>query len=529
VTQQATTLSPALPSPLQPAQAANIPWLSAIAIVPILATVYQTLVLTDVTSDVIRKGISGDHYSMIWTNVCWGVTIIYGLFGGIWAMPRFGTRDTLLVGLVWFALGNLLCGAAIDVPTLAAAKLVEGVGKGMVVVICRSLLYRQFDRMVIVAIGFYGVIAYATRPTTPLFTALVNDALSWRWIFWVNVPLALLAIPLVLRFIKPDRPPRPLPLRIDWISVTLFAAWMVSLIFVFGWYRKWGGWTSNAFTATALVALVLPVALAAWVGSGQTASEHLRRMFRVRVYVLAMSTRMLMLVQLLAVLSLMANYCIELRDYPREVTGWILAPASLTMTLATLLTTRFRGRTLRHAWLLIGVVGCAACLWWMSSIDNFTSKGHVAMMIGCWGLFLGLFPPSFLQDEVEGLDRRDSLYGGAVAVVFFVVPLVVIPSMTSTIVAAWTDRALDAERINLSRNRPEVEESSARVADYYVQRGVEGPEASQKASTVLGGFVKAEATAEGIQRGLRFLCLIVGGVGLLVTALLAPRRDASPA
>jgi hypothetical protein len=165
----------------------------------------------------------------------------------------------------------------------------------------------------------------------------------------------------------------------------------------------------------------------------------------------------------------------------------------------------------------------------MSSVDNFTSKQQVAWMIGCWGLFVGLFPPSFLQDEVEGLDRRDSLYGGAVAVVFFVVPMVVVPSMTNTIVSAWTDRALDAERINLSRNRPEVEGSAARVADYYVQRGVEGPEASQKASIVLGGFVKAEATAEGIQRGLRFLCLIVGGVGLLVTALLAPRRDASPA
>src|SRR5215467_9709751 len=62
-------------TPATPAAAANRPWLAAVAIVPILATVYQTLVLTDVTSDVIRKGIEGEHYSMIWTNVCWGVTI----------------------------------------------------------------------------------------------------------------------------------------------------------------------------------------------------------------------------------------------------------------------------------------------------------------------------------------------------------------------------------------------------------------------------------------------------------------------
>ncbi len=401
--------------------------------------------------------------------------------------------------------GNLLCGAASDVPTLAVAKLVEGIGKGMVIVLCRSLLYRQFDRMVIVAIGFYGVIAYATRPTTPLLTAWINDALSWRWIFWVNVPLALLAFPLVRRFVKPDRPPRPLPLRIDWIGVTLFVSWIVSLTFIFGWYRKWGGWTSNAFTATALLALLLPPAIVAWVGAGLPMSEHFRRMFRVRIYVLAMCVRMLMLLQLLAVLTLMAKYCIELRDYPREVAGWILASATLTMAASTFLTTWFHRRKLRHFWLLVGVVGCAGCLWWMSSVDNFTSKGQVALMIGCWGLFVGLFPPAFLQDEVEGLDRRDSLYGGAVAVVFLIVPIVVVPTMTSTIVSAWTDRALDTERLNVRQNSPEVELSSARVADYYNQHGVSGLESSQMVSTVLGGLVKAEAVAQGIQRGLAVL------------------------
>ena len=503
---------------LPQADAQPSPWLAAIAVVPILATVYQTLVLTDVTDDVIRLGIDGDHYAMIWTSVAWGVTVIYGVFIGIWAMARFGARHTLLVGLVWFLLGNLLCGAAFDVGTLAAAKLVEGIGKGMVIVLCRSVLYRQFERMVIVAIGFYGVFAYATRPTTPLLTAFINDALSWRWIFWVNVPLALLAFPLVLRFVKPDRPPKPLPLRIDWIGVTLFVAWIVSLTFMFGWYRKWGGWTSNAFSLTALAAFLLPIATIAWVGSGISVSEHFRRMFRVRIYVLAMTTRMLMLLQLLAVLTLIAKYCLDLRDYPREVVGWILAPATIAMAATTLLTTWFHGRKLRHVWLLIAVVGCAASLWWMSSVDNFTSKEHLALMIGCWGLFMGLIPPAFLQDEVEGLDRRDFLYGGAVAVVFLIVPIVVVPVMTSTIVSAWTDRAADAQRLNLQENRPELEESSARIADYYRQHGVAPSDLPSMTAAVLGGAVKEEATARGIQRGLQYLSLTVGGIGLLITA-----------
>jgi MFS family permease len=497
------------------------PWLAAIAVVPILATVYQTLVLTDVTDDVIRKGIDGEHYSMIWTNVCWGVAILYGLFGAIWAMARFGGRNTLLFGLVWFILGNFLCGAATDIPTLCVAKLVEGIGKGIVIVICRSLLYRQFDRMVIVAIGFYALAAYATRPTTPLVTALINDAFSWRWIFWVNVPLALLAFPLVLRFVKPDRPPKPLPLRIDWISVTLFTAWIVCLLFVFGWYRKWGGWTSNEFAATALLAILLPIPLVVWIASGVAASEHLRRMFRVRNYVLAMSTRMLLLVQLLMVLTLISKYCVELRDYPRDVAGLVLAPATIGMAASIFLTIRFRRRGLRHVWQFVGVVGCAACIWWMSSIDNFTSKEHVALMMGCWGVFVGLIPPAFLQDEVEALDRRDALYGGALAVVFLIVPMVIIPTMTSTVISAWADRSADAQRMNLRENRPEVGESSARVADYFQQRGVAGAELGQQVGTVLGSAVKNQAVTHGIQSGLRFLSLAIAGLGLVITTLLA--------
>ena len=237
---------------------------------------------------------------------------------------------------------------------------------------------------------------------------------------------------------------------------------------------------------------------------------------------------MLLLVQLLAVLTLMAKYCVALRDYPREVAGWVLAPATLTMAVSTFLTTWFHRRTLRHFWLLVGVVGCALCLWWMSSVDNFTSKGQVALMMGCWGLFVGLLPPAFLQDEVEGLDRRDSLYGGAVAVVFLIVPIVVVPTMTSTVVSAWADRAADAQRMNVRENRPEVQESSARVADYYRQRGVGGPELAQMTATVLGGSVKSEAVAHGIQSGLRFLSLVVGGVGLLVTTLLFLPGRAAP-
>jgi hypothetical protein len=80
--------------------------------------------------------------------------------------------------------------------------------------------------------------------------------------------------------------------------------------------------------------------------------------------------------------------------------------------------------------------------------------------------------------------------------------------------------------MNLQENRPEVESASLRIADYYVQRGVEPFDAKSLTGAVLGGQVKADAVAHGIQSGLRYLSLIVGGLGLVITGLLVQSQRA---
>jgi hypothetical protein len=177
-------------------------------------------------------------------------------------------------------------------------------------------------------------------------------------------------------------------------------------------------------------------------------------------------------------------------------------------------------RGLRHIWLVVGVVGATACIWWLSALDNFTAKEHVAVILACWGAFLGLFPPAFLTDEIEGLNPKDFLYAGTLAVVGLVVPLLTVSTATGTMVKAWSDRALDTYRLNLSSNRPPVSEAASRVADYYQQRGLSGPELQQETGTVLGGFAKVESIAAGFQWGLRFLSLMMLALGLTVALLL---------
>jgi hypothetical protein len=128
--------------------------------------------------------------------------------------------------------------------------------------------------------------------------------------------------------------------------------------------------------------------------------------------------------------------------------------------------------------------------------------------------------PAFLTDEIEGLNPMDSLYAGTLGVVGLVVPLLTVPVATGTTVKAWSDRAEDTYRLNLSSNRPAVPKAADRVGEYFRQRGLSGPAVQQESGTVLGTFATVESVAVGFRWGLRFLSLMMLTLGLTVALLL---------
>src|SRR5262249_62119972 len=101
-------------------------WLAALAVLFVLFAPYQTLVQTVITDDAVRKGVDVDSYNMTWGQVGYAVGLLYGAFTGLWLSARIGARYTMALGMLGFALGALLTGAAVGLVSLALGRMLDG-------------------------------------------------------------------------------------------------------------------------------------------------------------------------------------------------------------------------------------------------------------------------------------------------------------------------------------------------------------------------------------------------------------------
>ncbi|MFI7578181.1 MFS transporter [Micromonospora sp. NPDC049497] len=119
---------------------------------------------------------------------------------------RFGRRRIFLLGVVWFTLASLLCGLAQDTTQLIAARFLQGAGGALLTPGSLSVLQASFhpdDRAR--AIGAWSGLSGVSTALGPFIGGLLIDALSWRWIFFLNVPLAVLVVLAALRWVPESR------------------------------------------------------------------------------------------------------------------------------------------------------------------------------------------------------------------------------------------------------------------------------------------------------------------------------------
>jgi EmrB/QacA subfamily drug resistance transporter len=173
-------------------------WVLILTGVGSLMAALDTLVVSTALST-IRLHLHASVEQLEWTVNAYNLSFAVLLITAAALGDRYGRRNLFAAGLGLFAAASAVCAVAPDVGWLIAARAVQGAGSALIMPLGLALLSAAFpaERRG-AAIGIFSAITGLAVASGPLVGGAVVEGISWEWIFWINVPIGLLAIPLVL-------------------------------------------------------------------------------------------------------------------------------------------------------------------------------------------------------------------------------------------------------------------------------------------------------------------------------------------
>ncbi|HWL87665.1 MAG TPA: MFS transporter, partial [Polyangiaceae bacterium] len=136
-----------------------------------------------------------------------------------WLGHRFGKKTYFLFSLVGFTLASVLCGMSTTLPMLIIARVLQGLTGGGLLAKAQAILFETFPKEEqALAQSFFGMIVISGPAIGPTLGGYLVTNIDWRWIFFVNVPVGIVAVGLVMYFLVPDRPEDRVQSKIDWTA-----------------------------------------------------------------------------------------------------------------------------------------------------------------------------------------------------------------------------------------------------------------------------------------------------------------------
>jgi EmrB/QacA subfamily drug resistance transporter len=360
--------------------------IGALMLVMLLAALDQTIVSTALPTIVGELG-GLEHLSWVVTAYLLAVTVVTPLYGKLGDL--YGRKRILQGALVLFLIGSALCGAAQDMSQLIAFRAIQGLGGGGLMVSAQAAIGdvvspRERGRYMGLFGGMFGVASIAG----PLIGGFFTTHLTWRWIFYVNLPLGAAAL-VALAVALPAKPER-VRHAVDYAGAGLLAVALGSLILMTTLGGTTYDWGSPFIVFLAALAVV---GTAAFVIVERRASEPILPppLWRNRVFAVVAATSLVVGFALFGALTFLPLFQQVIRGLSPTASGLQLFPLMAGLLAASIASGQVISRTGRYRpFPIAGTAIATVGLVLLSGLDENTSTVSTALHMLVLGVGLGL-------------------------------------------------------------------------------------------------------------------------------------------
>jgi DHA2 family multidrug resistance protein len=353
-------------------------------------------------------GVSNDDSTWVLTSYLVSNAIVLPISG--WLAVRFGRKRFFMTCLVIFTVSSLLCGIATTFPLLLLYRAMQGAGGGGLQPMAQAILADTFPpEKRGLAFALYGITAVVAPTVGPTLGGWITFNYSWRWIFFINLPVGLATLGLVYRLI--EDPPylgrlKAAGIKLDYIGLALLTLGVGTLQVVLdrGQEDDWFG--SHFILTLAIVSAVCLLSLVIWEWFSQHPIIEVR-LFKNFNY---LSSNLMMFnlgILLFSSLVMMPLFLQTLLGYTAELAGFVLSGGGVVLVLAMpivgQLTTKFQVRyIIAFGWLCLAI----AMYYSTQRIDltiSFVSASwlRVAQVVGLGFLFVPITLAAYIGMPAE--------------------------------------------------------------------------------------------------------------------------------
>ncbi|WP_328771986.1 MDR family MFS transporter [Streptomyces sp. NBC_00286] len=352
----------------------------------LLAALDQTIVSTALPTIVSELG-GLDHLSWVVTAYLLAATAATPLWGKLG--DQYGRKKLFQTAIVIFLIGSALCGMAQNMPQLIGFRALQGLGGGGLMVLSMAIVGdlvppRERGKYQ----GLFGAVFGATSVLGPLLGGLFTEHLSWRWVFYVNLPVGVVALAVIATVLR--IPVRTTRHTIDYLGTFLIASVAACLVLVASLGGTTWGWASPQIIGLAVLAVVLAVA---FVSVERRAAEPVLplKLFRIRTFTLSAAISLIVGFAMFGAMTYLPTFLQVVQGVSPTMSGVHMLPMVAGLLLASTVSGQIVSRTGR--WKVFPIAGTGVTtlgLLLLHQLDENSSTGEMSAYFAVFGLGLGL-------------------------------------------------------------------------------------------------------------------------------------------